>query len=67
MSANTQGITRSDLEEAYRIFDEDGVSRSRIRFHYDEATDQWCIADADTNMCVAKRNPPPNAIEWVRM
>ena len=66
MSTGNQSISPSDLEEAWRIFDEDGVARSRVRFAYDDGTDQWCLRDSADDSCVAMRNPPPDAIEWVR-
>lgn len=50
-----------------RFFDEDGVPHSRIRFSYHAEDDKWCLHDSIDDSCVAKREAPPNAIDWVRV
>jgi len=62
-----QAITPSDLEEAKRFFDEDGLAHTRIRFSLDEATQRWELRDSATDVVVARRDPPPDAIVWARV
>ena len=62
-----QAITPSDVEEAKRLFDEDGVVHTRIRFSLDNSSQQWELRDSATDVVVARRDAPPDAVAWTRV
>lgn len=64
MSKSNQALTPSDLEEGERIFEELSLPIDRMRFHYDDVNDCWCLSDGLDGSVKATRSPAPNAIEW---